>query len=43
MEEIVISRLPKEVTKLRNYQNLVQSYRQFEKIDNIFCNQQFRI
>ena len=33
----VISRLRKEVTKLKNYRNLGQSYRQFEKIEaNIF-------
>jgi hypothetical protein len=34
MEEIVISRLPKEVTKLKNYRNLGRSYRLFEKIEN---------
>ena len=35
MGGIAISRLPKEVTKLKNYRNLGQSYRQFEKIENI--------
>jgi hypothetical protein len=34
MGVIVISRLLKEVIKLKNYQNLDQNYQQFEKIDN---------
>ena len=34
MGALVISRLLKEATKLKNYQNLDQSCQQFVKIDN---------